>query len=742
MPVRGGGGRARGAEPGLRHPASTWTSPRDGHLKLVPRPASGARHMPIDSFLQTLAEAQGSQAIGVILSGTGSDGTLGCKAIKAEGGIAFAQDPASAKYDGMPQQRHRRRLRGLRPAPEGSRASWSRLGRHPVRVARPPRGRAAARRRRTKASLASGSSPLLATGHRRRLQRLQEDDPQAAHRAAHGREPHRDAGDYAQPPRGRAPARYEALYQDCLITVTSFFRDPEVFEALSDGLPALLRAAPRDAPLRVWVPGCATGEEAYSIAICLLERLERACRATRRSRSSPPTSARRAIEKARAGIYLENIAADVSPERLRRFFAKVDGRYQVSKAVRDLCVFARHDLTRDPPFSRLDLISCRNVLIYLEPRLQERVLATFHYALRARGLPGARAVGDGGRVLATSSRSWTRSTGSTPGGPSRRPPPTRARPAPAAAVAPRRRQPRAPLRARGRGRSCRARGGPDPARPLRPRQRRRRRERTTSSSSAATPSPSSSTTHGRGQPEPRSRWRARDCCSSCAQAIQEARGDGAAAPQGRACRCSDRGQSRAVELEVVRSRARRRGERCLLVLFEEAPARRAAPAAAAPRGAARPRAGGEIAQLEAGARETTRATSQAVMEEHEAAHEELQAANEEARPATRSCRASTRSWRRPRRSSSRPTRSWPRSTRSCRTATSSCSGLNDDLDNLLASTNIPIVMLGRDLRVRRFTAAAGDGAQPRTRRTWAGRSANAAHGASDLERDRRRSRRR
>jgi two-component system CheB/CheR fusion protein len=180
-------------------------------------------------------------------------------------------------------------------------------------------------------------------------------------------------------------AETNALYDDCLISVTSFFRDPQVFAALREQvLPVLLRDRSPDAPLRVWVAGCASGEEVYSIAMCLLERTAELSR-------NPPLQifatdlSENALSRAREGVYVANIARDVSPERLARFFTKVGGNYQISKAVREMCVFARHDLTSDPPFSRLDLISSRNVLIYLEPRLQERVFATFHYALAPEG---------------------------------------------------------------------------------------------------------------------------------------------------------------------------------------------------------------------------------------------------------------------------------------------------------------------------------------------------------------------
>jgi len=177
----------------------------------------------------------------------------------------------------------------------------------------------------------------------------------------------------------------KALYDDCLISVTSFFRDPQVFQILCDQiLPGLLKERPPDEPLRIWVAGCATGEEVYSIAMCLLERTAELSRNPSLQIFATDLS-EGALAKARDGTYLVNIARDVSPERLRRFFTKVRGGYQISKAIREMCIFARHDLTRDPPFSRLDLVSCRNVLIYLEPRLQEAVFETFHYALRPEG---------------------------------------------------------------------------------------------------------------------------------------------------------------------------------------------------------------------------------------------------------------------------------------------------------------------------------------------------------------------
>jgi two-component system CheB/CheR fusion protein len=182
-----------------------------------------------------------------------------------------------------------------------------------------------------------------------------------------------------------SPSELHALFQDLLIRVTTFFRDPEMFQALAESIfPRLLDDKNSKNPLRIWVPGCASGEEVYSIAICLYECL--ADHINDRSVQIFGTDLSDAvIEHARAGCYLENIAAEVSAERLRRFFTKIDDHYQIAKSIRDLCVFAKHNLIRDPPFSRLDLISCRNVLIYLDQALHRRVLSLFHYALRSHG---------------------------------------------------------------------------------------------------------------------------------------------------------------------------------------------------------------------------------------------------------------------------------------------------------------------------------------------------------------------
>ncbi len=193
-------------------------------------------------------------------------------------------------------------------------------------------------------------------------------------------------------------AEIQELYSDLLIRVTGFFRDPEVFEAVkSEVLPNIMPGRGSGDPVRIWVPGCATGEEVYSLAIAVLEY----CHSTE---TAPAVHifgtdvSDAAVDSARLGVYPENIAAEMSPDRLRRFFTRVNGQYRVNKVVRDCCIFARQNLTKDPPFSRLDMVSCRNVMIYLGTMLQRKVMTIFHYALRPEWIPAPRQLRDDRRV--------------------------------------------------------------------------------------------------------------------------------------------------------------------------------------------------------------------------------------------------------------------------------------------------------------------------------------------------------
>jgi len=363
-------------------PPNTDIGISGGVLQAVRRKGPRGHHLPIDDFLHSLAEDQGARAIGVILSGTASDGTLGLRAIKVEGGITFAQEPETAKFDGMPTNAITAGCVDFVLPPERIAAEISRISRHPyVGLAQFGEAVPALPTRdddwvRTFKLLTAASGvdftfykkPTVKRRIARRMALLKIERLSAYVKFL---ESHRE--------------ELDALYQDILIHVTSFFREPEVFRGFQAKiLPRIFSGKPAGDPFRVWIAGCSTGEEAYSLAICLLEVLAGRVDTTPVQIFGTDVS-EEAVERARAGIYPVHALSHVAPGRLRRFFTKVDGHYQIKSNARDLCVFARHDLTKDPPFSRLDLISCRNVLIYLEPVLQKRILESFHYALKNTG---------------------------------------------------------------------------------------------------------------------------------------------------------------------------------------------------------------------------------------------------------------------------------------------------------------------------------------------------------------------
>ena len=353
-----------------------------GKLRLLPRAETPAQHLPVDSFFRSLAEDQGQNAIGIILSGTGSDGSLGIRDIKAAGGIVLAQDEQSAKYNGMPRSAVATGAVDFILPPEKIAAELVRISRHPVMTlltAMMPGPLLSAReddlskifmRLRTVTGV-DFTYYKQATILRRINRRMLLHKIEALEQYVR----------YLQ----ENPSEVAVLYQDILINVTSFFRDPETFTALKNVVfPRLLEHRSSDATLRVWVPGCSTGEEAYSLAMCFSEFSEE------RGVSHPiqffaSDIDEAAIEKARQGLYPENIVKDVSPERLRRFFTRVEQGYQISKAIREQCIFARQNLIKDPPFSRMDLISCRNLMIYFGQMLQKKALPIMHYALSPRG---------------------------------------------------------------------------------------------------------------------------------------------------------------------------------------------------------------------------------------------------------------------------------------------------------------------------------------------------------------------
>src|SRR5216110_2368044 len=353
---------------------------KDGALTLVRR--TERLNVAIDHFFESLAEERGSRAIGIVLSGTGSDGTAGLRAIKAAGGLTFAQTEESAKFDAMPRSAIRSGFVDLVLPPHEIARELRRIADHPY-IRRPlndPEEIEKAAYRQAddlgriflslKKQMGVDFSAYKESTLIRRIQRRM-----ALHRIE-------KISQYARFLRDNKK-EIQALFDDLLINVTRFFRDEALFRALKKRfLPALLKNKSKDRQpeFRAWVPGCASGEEVYSLAICILETLGSRLSKMRIQIFGTDLS-ESVIEHARLGIYSSAIEKDVSSARLKRFFVKRDGTYQIHRNVRDICTFARQNICVDPPFSRLDLISCRNVLIYLSPELHKRCIPQFHYAL-------------------------------------------------------------------------------------------------------------------------------------------------------------------------------------------------------------------------------------------------------------------------------------------------------------------------------------------------------------------------
>lgn len=337
---------------------------------------------PIDAFLSSLAVERKVQAIGIILSGTGADGTEGLKAIKAEGGITFVQDPETAQYPGMPQSAIAADTAYFILPPDRIAKEIARIAHHPqiirseIEAAKPkiPKEDSiktifAMLRSTFGVDFTHYKESTISRRITRRMVINQIDNLK----------------EYVEFIR-KSPRELQALFDDMLIGVTSFFREPATFDVMKEKVfPEIAKNRAQNTPIRIWVPGCSTGEEVYSIAITLHEFLE--------DKSLPEISMQifgtdvndRNIERARQGIYAKNIEAYVSEQRIKKFFVKSNGNYQIAKFIRDICVFAKHDITKDPPFSNLDLICCRNVLIYFDSFLQERIIPVLHYALKPNG---------------------------------------------------------------------------------------------------------------------------------------------------------------------------------------------------------------------------------------------------------------------------------------------------------------------------------------------------------------------
>lgn len=352
---------------------------RDGQLSLSDPVQSPGQRVAIDLFFRTLAEAHGRDATAVVLSGAGSDGALGITRVKEEGGLTIVQDPGEAEYDSMPRSAIATGqvdvVLSVAQMPQQILAYYQQAQhiRLPSEITQGDADNDALRELFVLLRVRTGHdfvSYKRATVLRRIGRRLQVNGVT-------------DLPAYLQILRER-PDEIQALLRDLLISVTNFFRDSETFAALDALLPQLFAAKQPEDQIRAWVAGCASGEEAYSVAILLREHAARLDR--------PPAIQvfatdidEEAIAAAREGLYPDNIVADVSPERLQRFFTEDQGRYRIKKEIRDSVLFAPHNLLRDPPFSRLDLVTCRNLLIYLNREVQERVLELFHFVLYPNG---------------------------------------------------------------------------------------------------------------------------------------------------------------------------------------------------------------------------------------------------------------------------------------------------------------------------------------------------------------------
>ncbi|MBU1054950.1 MAG: PAS domain-containing protein [Proteobacteria bacterium] len=355
----------------------------NGSLQLLEPSAPRGQRLPIDFFFRSLAHDQRERAICIVLSGTGSDGALGVRAIKGEGGMAMAQNPTSTEYDGMPRSAIATGMVDYELFPGEMAAQLiayvaHAFGNSPgTAFASPPQSENILKKIfiLLRAQTGHDFSRYKPSSINRRIERRM---------ALHQIETLDRYVKFLQ----QNQVEVEALFRDLLIGVTNFFRDPEAFDVLEKKIiPELFAGKPADSMVRIWVPGCSTGEEAYSIAILLQEHME-ALKRNYKLQIFATDIDSNAISKARAGLYPSSIAADISPERLARFFSTETGdtTYRINKGIRDILVFSEQDLIKDPPFSKLDLISCRNLMIYLNGELQKKLIPLFHYALKPEGM--------------------------------------------------------------------------------------------------------------------------------------------------------------------------------------------------------------------------------------------------------------------------------------------------------------------------------------------------------------------
>ena len=724
-----------------------------GVLTLGPRPKTRTPHRSIDLFFEALANDQGARAIGVILSGTANDGTVGLEAIKAEGGITFAQDD-SARYDSMPRSAVAAGSVDFVLSPEDIAAELARIAKHPAVVgalsgstqAEADRASATAHEDDETALPSGGRTPSTgaetARGEADRgapetigaqteqgfkkilllLRRHSSVDFSLYKSSTIQRRivrrmvltKHNTLERYAQFLQAN-DKELTALYSDVLISVTSFFRNPEAFEVLRRKVwPALLQQR-GDEPLRVWTLGCSTGQEAYSIAMSFVEAADKAPR-MRKLQVFATDLNDALLDKARHGLYAKNIAQDLSPERLRRFFVEEEGGYRVGKALREMIVFARQNVMSDPPFSRLDIISCRNLLIYFEPGLQKKVFPVFHYALKPGGylyLGASESIGgftDLFEPLDKKHKIYTKKTAAAPAFHL----PTRNERGEPSGIS---RQIRVPLQQQG--------DDGEAAKGFRGELSAQREADRVSVNQFAPPAvlinADLQILQFRGPTaaylEPPTGKATFDLLKMARtglmmplrSAINKARKENATARKDHV-RIEDNGQAREVDIEVIPLKNLR--ERCFLVVFKDAGANGAT--APAPRGNRRsdhvdrpPRAAESRrnARLEAELDEM-RDYAQSIQEQHEAANEELQASNEEVQSANEELQSINEELETSKEELESANEELTTVNEEMANRHAELNRLHSDLVNIQTSAHLAIVLLGRDLTIRRFSVPA------------------------------------
>jgi two-component system CheB/CheR fusion protein len=376
----------------------------NGALHLMDLPHPRGFNLPIDSFFKSLAQDQGVNAVGIILSGTGSDGSLGLKQIKGELGMVMVQDEDSAKYAGMPRSAVATGLVDYVLPADKMPEALIKYTRHAIVK---PRDRITADEENFQKALQKIYILLRThTNHDFSLYKKNTIIRRVERRMhVHQIDNIQDYLTYLT----KTEREIHVLFKDLLIGVTSFFRDPEAFAVLSEKfLPGLLADKPEGAMVRIWVAGCSTGEEAYSMAILLQECMEKMNRHFSVQIFATDIDPD-AINIARSGLYPLSISTDLDPARLKQFFTKEENHYKVKKSIREMLVFALQDLIKDPPFTKLDILTCRNLLIYLGPELQKKLFPLFHYSLNPAGLlfiGSSESLGQETTLFKMSDRKW------------------------------------------------------------------------------------------------------------------------------------------------------------------------------------------------------------------------------------------------------------------------------------------------------------------------------------------------